>query len=84
MQEPLDPGSGFQFKSKIVVSAIPKEYIPGAQNGLELIKQGGVISGFPVIDFKAALIDEAFHEVDSSLLAFDACCLKICKKNYYI
>ncbi len=69
--EPLEPGSGFQFESKIVGGAIPKEYIPGVQNGLELIKEGGMISGFPVIDFKATLIDGAFHEVDSSPLAFE-------------
>lgn len=69
--EPLEPGSGFQFESKIVGGAIPKEYIPGVQNGLELIKEGGIISGFPVIDFKATLVDGAFHEVDSSPLAFE-------------
>ncbi len=69
--EPLEPGSGFQFESKVVGGAIPKEYIPGVQNGLELIKEGGIISGFPVIDFKATLIDGAFHEVDSSPLAFE-------------
>ncbi|QKX01884.1 elongation factor G [Wolbachia endosymbiont of Cruorifilaria tuberocauda] len=69
--EPLQAGSGFQFESKIVGGAIPKEYIPGVLNGLELIKEGGIISGFPVIDFKATLIDGAFHEVDSSPLAFE-------------
>ena len=69
--EPLEPGSGFQFESKIVGGAIPKDYIPGVQNGLELIKESGIISGFPVIDFKATLIDGAFHEVDSSPLAFE-------------
>ncbi len=69
--EPLQAGSGFQFESKIVGGVIPKEYIPSVQNGLELIKEGGIISGFPVIDFKATLIDGAFHEVDSSPLAFE-------------
>ncbi len=69
--EPLEPSSGFQFESKVVGGAIPKEYIPGVQNGLELIKEGGIISGFPVIDFKATLIDGTFHEVDSSPLAFE-------------
>ncbi|QKX00907.1 elongation factor G [Wolbachia endosymbiont of Dipetalonema caudispina] len=69
--EPLQPGSGFQFESKIVGGVIPKEYIPGVQNGLELIKEGGIISSFPVIDFKATLIDGTFHEVDSSPLAFE-------------
>ncbi|WP_333023986.1 elongation factor G [Wolbachia endosymbiont of Pentidionis agamae] len=69
--EPLERGSGFQFESKIIGGAVPKEYIPGVQNGLELIKEVGIISGFPVIDFKATLIDGAFHEVDSSPLAFE-------------
>ncbi len=69
--EPLEPGFGFQFESKIVGGAIPKEYIPGVQNGLELIKEGGIISGFPLIDFKATLLDGAFHDVDSSPLAFE-------------
>lgn len=69
--EPLEPGSGFQFESKIVGGTIPKEYIPGVQNGLELIKEGGIISGFPLIDFKATLLDGAFHDVDSSPLAFE-------------
>ncbi|OEY86794.1 translation elongation factor G [Wolbachia pipientis] len=69
--EPLEPGAGFQFEGKIVGGAIPKEYIPGVENGLELIKESGIISGFPVIDFKATLIDGAFHEVDSSPLAFE-------------
>ncbi|QXK92361.1 elongation factor G [Neoehrlichia mikurensis] len=69
--EPLSPGSGFVFESKITGGAIPKEYIPGVQNGLEIAKENGVIAGFPVIDFKATLFDGAFHEVDSSPLAFE-------------
>ncbi|ABD45028.1 translation elongation factor G [Ehrlichia chaffeensis str. Arkansas] len=69
--EPLPPGSGFQFESKITGGAIPKEYIPGVQNGLENIRGSGMLAGFPVIDFKATLVDGAFHEVDSSPLAFE-------------
>ncbi|MCU7611844.1 elongation factor G [Anaplasma capra] len=69
--EPLPPGSGFEFENKITCGAIPKEYIPGVQNGLELVKETGIIAGFPVIDFKATLFDGAFHEVDSSPLAFE-------------
>ncbi|KYW93582.1 elongation factor G [Ehrlichia ruminantium] len=69
--EPLPPGSGFQFESKITGGAIPKEYIPGVQNGLEAIRGSGMLAGFPVIDFKATLFDGAFHEVDSSPLAFE-------------
>ncbi|CEI84895.1 elongation factor G [Ehrlichia minasensis] len=69
--EPLPPGSGFQFESKITGGAIPKEYIPGVQSGLENIRGSGMLAGFPVIDFKATLFDGAFHEVDSSPLAFE-------------
>ncbi|WP_410519884.1 elongation factor G [Candidatus Mesenet endosymbiont of Agriotes lineatus] len=69
--EPLERGDGFQFESKITGGSIPKEYIPSVQSGLELIKENGVIAGFPVIDFKATLLDGAFHDVDSSTLAFE-------------
>lgn len=69
--EPLEPGAGFQFESKIVGGAIPKEFIPGVEKGLEEIKESGVIAGYPTIDFKATLIDGSFHDVDSSVLAFE-------------
>ncbi|MEZ5690571.1 MAG: elongation factor G [Rickettsiales bacterium] len=69
--EPLEPGSGFQFESKIVGGSVPKEYIPGVQKGLESSLSTGVVAGFPTIDFKATLIDGAFHDVDSSVLAFE-------------
>ena len=69
--EPLPPGSGFQFESKITGGAIPKEYIPGVQNGLDAVRGSGMLAGFPVIDFKATLFDGVFHEVDSSPLAFE-------------
>jgi elongation factor G len=69
--EPLPSGSGFVFESKITGGAIPKEYIPGVQKGLEYIKETGSILGFPVIDFKATLVDGRFHDVDSSVLAFE-------------
>ena len=69
--EPLDTGENFKFESKIVGGSIPKEYIPGVQKGLEAIKDTGVIAGYPVINFKATLIDGAFHDVDSSVLAFE-------------
>ena len=69
--EPLQPGEGFVFENKIVGGAIPKEYIPGVIKGLESAKENGVVAGFPVIDFKATLIDGAFHPVDSSVLAFE-------------
>jgi elongation factor G len=69
--EPLDPGGGFQFESKVVGGSVPKEYIPGVQKGLESVRQSGVIAGFPVIDFKATLVDGGYHDVDSSVFAFE-------------
>lgn len=69
--EPLERGDGFQFESKITGGSVPKEYIPSVQSGLEIIKENGIIAGFPVIDFKATLLDGAFHDVDSSTLAFE-------------
>lgn len=69
--EPLPRGSGYQFESKIVGGSIPKEYIPGVQKGLEYSQKNGLKYGYQVIDFKATLIDGAFHEVDSSVLAFE-------------
>ncbi len=69
--EPLPAGSGFVFENKIVGGAIPKEYIPGVIKGLQSAMNVGVVAGFPVIDFKAVLVDGAFHDVDSSVLAFE-------------
>ena len=68
---PAEPGEGFAFESKIVGGAVPKEYIPGVQKGLESVLGAGVVAGFPVVDVKVELIDGAFHEVDSSALAFE-------------
>ena len=69
--EPSEAGAGFEFESKIVGGSIPREYIPGVQKGLEIAKETGVIAGFPVIDFKVTLTDGAFHDVDSSVMAFE-------------
>ena len=69
--EPGAPGSGFVFESKIVGGNVPKEYIPGVQKGIENSKDNGLLAGFPLIDFKASLIDGAYHDVDSSVLAFE-------------
>ncbi|TAH32621.1 MAG: elongation factor G [Alphaproteobacteria bacterium] len=69
--EPLPPGSGFVFESKIVGGSVPREYIPGVEKGLESARDNGVIAGFPMIDFKATLTDGAYHDVDSSALAFE-------------
>ena len=69
--EPGEPGSGFVFESAIVGGAVPKEYIPGVSKGIESAKDNGLLAGFPLIDFKATLIDGAYHDVDSSVLAFE-------------
>jgi elongation factor G len=69
--EPNDPGKGFEFESKIIGGAVPKEYIPGVEKGLQSVLGAGVVAGFPVVDVKVALIDGAYHEVDSSALAFE-------------
>ncbi len=68
---PSEPGDGYSFESKIVGGSIPKEYIPGVEKGLNSAQDSGVIAGFPVIDFNVTLVDGAFHEVDSSVLAFE-------------
>ncbi len=69
--EPLEPGSGFQFESKIFGGAIPKEYIPSIEKGLSVSKETGVLTGAPMVDFKATLVDGAYHDVDSSTMAFE-------------
>ena len=69
--EPGEPGSDFVFESAIVGGAVPKEYIPGVEKGLKSAKDNGLLAGFPVIDVKATLVDGAFHDVDSSVLAFE-------------
>jgi elongation factor G len=69
--EPGEVGSGFVFESAVVGGAVPKEYVPGVEKGLTSAKDNGLLAGFPVIDFKASLVDGAFHDVDSSVLAFE-------------
>jgi len=59
------------FENAIVGGAVPKEYIPGVEKGLESAKENGLLAGFPMIDFKATLTDGKFHDVDSSVLAFE-------------
>ncbi|HGG64032.1 MAG TPA: elongation factor G [Rhodobacteraceae bacterium] len=68
---PTEPGEGYSFESRIVGGAIPKEYIPGVEKGIQSVMDSGPLAGFPVIDFKVALIDGKFHDVDSSVLAFE-------------
>lgn len=68
---PTEPGEGYSFESKIVGGSVPKEYIPGVEKGIKSVMDSGPLAGFPVIDFKVVLIDGAFHDVDSSVLAFE-------------
>ena len=68
--EPLDKGKGVVFESKIVGGRVPKEYIPGVEKGIKSSTETGFLAGFPVIDFKCTLVDGAFHDVDSSVMAF--------------
>jgi elongation factor G len=68
---PGEPGSGYTFESKIVGGNVPREYIPGVEKGLASEKENGLLAGFPVIDFTATLVDGDYHDVDSSVLAFE-------------
>src|ERR1700719_517247 len=69
--EPNEPGKGFEFESKVVGGSVPKEYIPGVEKGLNSVLGSGVVAGFPVVDVKVQLVDGAYHDVDSSALAFE-------------
>ena len=69
--EPAAPGTPFEFENEIVGGAVPKEYIPGVEKGLESVLGSGVLAGFPVVDLKVTLIDGKYHDVDSSALAFE-------------
>ncbi|CAL5355962.1 unnamed protein product [Camellia sinensis] len=68
--EPMEPGSRYAFKSEIKGGAVPKEYIPGVMKGLEECMSNGVLAGFPVVDVRVVLVDGSYHDVDSSVLAF--------------
>jgi elongation factor G len=69
--EPQEAGTGYSFEADITGGSVPKEFIPGVEKGLESAKETGVVAGFPCIDFKATLFDGAYHDVDSSALAFE-------------
>jgi elongation factor G len=71
--EPSVPGAGFVFENEIVGGAVPKEFIPAVEKGLEAMLGSGVLAGFPVVDLKVSLIDGASHDVDSSAMAFEIC-----------
>ncbi|MGN6550189.1 MAG: elongation factor G [Pararhizobium sp.] len=82
--EPNPEGEEFEFESKIVGGSVPKEYIPGVQKGLESVLSSGPLAGFPMLGVKATLVDGAYHDVDSSVLAFEiaarACFREAAKK----
>jgi len=79
--EPLEPGEGFVFENAVVGGAVPKEYAPGVEKGLKGARESGVIAGFPVIDFKATLVDGASHDVDSSVMAFEIASRHACREG---
>jgi len=68
---PGEPGTGFEFINSVVGGNVPKEYIPGVEKGIRTMAETGLLAGFPVIDFKAELYDGAYHDVDSSVMAFE-------------
>jgi elongation factor G len=68
---PSEKGEGFVFENKVIGGSVPKEYVPGVEKGIRSSMDNGVLAGFPLIDFKATLVDGAYHDVDSSVLAFE-------------
>ena len=83
--EPQEPGAGRAVESKIKGGAIPKEFIPGVEKGIETVSDGGILAGFPMIDYKVTILDGLHHDVDSSVLAFElasrACFKEACVKG---
>jgi elongation factor G len=83
--EPQEPGAGRTVESKIKGGAIPKEFIPGVEKGIETISDGGILAGFPMIDYKVTILDGLHHDVDSSVLAFElagrACFKEACTRG---
>jgi elongation factor G len=69
--EPNEAGKGFEFENKVVGGNVPKEYVPGVQKGVRSVIDAGVLAGFPLLDVKVTLIDGAYHDVDSSVMAFE-------------
>ena len=82
--EPLDPGKGREVENKIKGGAIPKEFIPGVEKGIETVSDTGILAGFPIIDYKVTIVDGLHHDVDSSVLAFELasrqCFKDVCTK----
>ncbi|HSG35312.1 MAG TPA: elongation factor G, partial [Sphingomonadaceae bacterium] len=80
--EPLPAGEGFVFESALHGTSIPREFVPGIEKGLKLQRETGEIAGFPVIDFKATLVDGASHDVDSSVMAFEIASRQACREGF--
>ena len=78
---PQEPGAGYEFESQIVGGSIPKEYIPGVEKGINSVRENGLLVGFPILDFKIELYDGAFHDVDSSVLAFEIAARAALREN---
>ena len=83
--EPQEPGAGRLVENKIKGGSIPKEFIPGVEKGIETISDGGILAGFPLIDYKVTILDGLHHDVDSSVLAFElagrACFKEACTRG---
>lgn len=69
--EPLPTGSGFTFENRVLGGAVPNDYVPGVKKGLQASRDNGVLAGYPLIDFKATLVDGAYHEIDSNEVTFE-------------
>jgi len=69
--EPNEQGEGYEFENKVVGGNVPKEYVPGVQKGVQSVIDAGVLAGFPILDVKVTLVDGAYHDVDSSVMAFE-------------
>ena len=82
--EPLEPGKGREIENKVKGGAIPKEFIPGVEKGVEGVADSGILAGFPIIDYKVTILDGLHHDVDSSVLAFEIasrmCFKEACQK----
>ena len=83
--EPQEPGKGRDVESAIKGGAIPKEFIPGVEKGIETVSDSGILAGFPLIDYKVTIVDGLHHDVDSSVLAFElasrACFKEACTQG---
>jgi elongation factor G len=78
---PAQPGEGNSFESRIIGGVVPKEYIPGVEKGVKSVMDSGPLAGFPVIDVRVALVDGAYHDVDSSVMAFEIAARQVMREG---